>query len=162
MTMAIKNQQRIHKAFARKLNEKSREVYDKLISEHPELAASIAPKSTDEADAIADSNFAICEYFYVKSQDRKLFDFGEQIRSKEVWQVARANVLAYKGISESLEEETDAEYKGVYSRLASAYRAYFAIAAEDCLKDVYGKKYSDFAEEYNRKAEEAKAEKESK
>ena len=86
------------------------------------------PFDSEEADAILGGNVAICEYFATKS----------------VKQTVRANLNYYKNINQFIKDEQSDTYSKIYVVIQIKLEKYFACAAEDILKDVYGEKYDTF------------------
>lgn len=150
--MAIKYQQRIHKAFAEKLNEASKVEFEEMLKQFPKVRAEFKPLE-DEA-AIEKGNFEICKFFYLESETKEGFEFKNP-RKKTVTETVRANVRAYQNILDTLEVEEDEEFSKIYKSLQKEYEKYFEVAAERCLGDYYGEEYTKFAEEFTKEEEAA-------
>lgn len=151
--MAIKYQQRIHEAYAAKIDEKAKAEFDKAREAFPNVPMKFVP--SDEATVLCNGNVEICEYFFLKSDIRESFEFAKA-RPKTVEQAVRANVTAYRAAQDALEVEDSEDYKKIYKALVKSYEDYFALAAESALREAYTD-YADFAAEFTSKEEATQA-----
>lgn len=149
MSKKFPRQQSIHKAFAAELDAEDKALFDKVQKENPKCHMAFV--SSPEAKAIVAGNAKICEYFFMRSDAKDAFTFATD-RTKSVAQTASANVLAYKSVLAKLGEETEEDYKAVYSALKRDFEKYFEIAAEGALEDYYGTRYTDFRAKMSRDA----------
>lgn len=101
------------------------------------------PFDSEEADAILGGNVAICEYFATKSEEGDALAFPTE-HTKSVKQTVRANLNYYKNINQFIKDEQSDTYSKIYVVIQIKLEKYFACAAEDILKDVYGEKYDTF------------------
>lgn len=144
--MAIKYQQRIHKAFADEvLIAEKRQALEEALADKPELLAAMKdnPFESAEVDAIIGGNVAICEYFATKSEEGDALVFSTE-HAKSVKQTVRANLNYYKNIVEFVGDEKEEPYAKIYSAILKKLDEYFENAAEDILADVYGEQYTAF------------------
>lgn len=139
----IKQQQRIHKAWADKLNEAAKLEFDEMRKQFPKVHATFEPPK--DAVAIEAGNFEICKHFCVDDETKDAFDFSNP-RTKTVSETVAANVVAYEGIVSALAEEDDEEFKKIYKNLKGEYEKYFKLAADLILSDYYAD-YAAFVEE---------------
>ena len=145
----IKYQQRIHVAFAKEIAGNPAEEMKEMFKKYPSLkeVASEANFMSPEAAAIITSNASICEYFAVKSEESDAIDFSRGNHLKTVKQTVKTNLAYYKNILQFIRDEKEEDYLKIYKDIKTKMDAYFARAAEDILKDVYGEKYEKFFEE---------------
>lgn len=146
--MAIKNQDKMHKAFAESLDKEAKEKFDKLAKENPELKNLAAFKQTPESAAISSGNFEICKFFFLNEDNG--FDFSGEPHLKSVAQTVRANITAYNNFVTFEKEEEQADYKKIYKTLIKKLDEYFALAAESALREYYGDSYISFADDYTK------------
>ena len=140
----IKQQDRIHKAWAEKLLEEERAIYNEILEERPDAPIAFKPKNKDAA-AIEAGNFEICKHFCVDGETKDAFEFSNP-RTKTVSETVAANVTAYEGIVSAIAEEDDEEFKKIYKNLKSEYEKYFKLAADLILAEYYSE-YAAFVEE---------------
>lgn len=141
----------LHKAFAQRiLDTNDRKRFDDFIAEHPEIADIITFKQGEEANIIRNgSNFALCEYFYIKSDLKDAYEFdNDEERVKTVAAVVKDNINAYNNAKQALDSEYDEAYRKIYESLIKAFDRYFDETAERALADYYGPKYTDFKKEF--------------
>ena len=146
--MAIKNQDKMHKAFAESLDKEAKEKFDKLAKENPELKNLAAFKQTPESAAISSGNFEICKFFFLNEDNG--FDFSGEPHLKSVAQTVRVNITAYNNFVTFEKEEEQADYKKIYKTLIKKLDEYFALAAESALREYYGDSYISFADDYTK------------
>ena len=152
--MAIKNQDKMHKAFAESLDKEFKEKFDKLVEGNPELKNIAAFKQSPESVAISSGNFEICKFFFLNEDNA--FDFSGSPHWKTVAQTVRANITAYNNFVAFEEDEEQADYKKIYKALIKKLDEYFALAAESALRQFYGDSYISFADDFaKRKAKSA-------
>lgn len=144
--MAIKNQDKMHKAFAESLDKELKEKFDKLVEGNPELKNIAAFKQSPESVAISSGNFEICKFFFLNEDNA--FDFSGSPHWKSVAQTVRANITAYNNFVAFEEDEEQADYKKIYKALIKKLDEYFALAAESALRQFYGDDYISFADDY--------------
>lgn len=147
--MAIKNQDKMHKAFAEILDKEAKEKFDKLVKENPELKDVAVFKQSPESVAISSGNFEICKFFFLNEDNG--FDFGGSPHWKSVAQTVRANITAYNNFVTFEDEEEQADYKKIYKALVKKLDDYFALAAESALRQFYGDSYISFADDYTKR-----------
>lgn len=146
--MAIKNQDKMHKAFAESLDKEFKEKFDKLVEGNPELKDIAAFKQSPESVAISSGNFEICKFFFLNEDNA--FDFSGSPHWKSVAQTVRANITAYNNFVAFEEDEEQADYKKIYKALIKKLDDYFALAAESALRQFYGDSYISFADDYTK------------
>lgn len=146
--MAIKNQDKMHKAFAESLDKEAKEKFDKLAKENPELKNLAAFKQSPESVAISSGNFEICKFFFLNEDNG--FDFSGEPHLKSVAQTVRANITAYNNFVTFEKEEEQADYKKIYKALIKKLDDYFELAAESALREYYGDSYISFADDYTK------------
>lgn len=146
--MAIKNQDKMHKAFAESLDKEFKEKFDKLVEGNPELKNIAAFKQSPESVAISSGNFEICKFFFLNEDNA--FDFSGSPHWKSVAQTVRANITAYNNFVAFEEDEEQADYKKIYKALIKKLDDYFALAAESALRQFYGDSYISFADDYTK------------
>lgn len=144
--MAIKNQDKMHKAFAESLDKELKEKFDKLVEGNPELKDIAVFKQSPESVAISSGNFEICKFFFLNEDNA--FDFSGSPHWKSVAQTVRANITAYNNFVAFEEDEEQADYKKIYKALIKKLDEYFALAAESALRQFYGDDYISFADDY--------------
>lgn len=175
MSMAIKYQQQIHKAFANELAKdapSSEEFYSelqkKILEEHPEAAALIKmPKGvknqlSPELAAIADSNEELCKYFYCSTNA----PFSDKAKSSaNAYSSAFSSADTVKTYYDTLkaarmllEEENDKDFKKVHKRTVDALETYFSLVAESVLSEYYGNQYAQFVKKFTKAEEQRQAE----
>lgn len=147
--MAIKNQDKMHKAFAESLDKEFKEKFDKLVEGNPELKNIAAFKQSPESVAISSGNFEICKFFFLNEDNA--FDFSGSPHWKSVAQTVRANITAYNNFVAFEEDEEQADYKKIYKALIKKLDEYFALAAESALRQFYGDSYISFADDYTKR-----------
>ena len=152
--MAIKNQDKMHKAFAESIDKELKEKFDKMVEGNPELKNIAAFKQSAESVAISSGNFEICKFFFLNEDNA--FDFSGKPHWKSVAQTVRANVTAYNNFVTFEEDEEQGDFKKIYKALIKKLDDYFALAAESALREYYGDSYISFADDYaKRKAKSA-------
>lgn len=151
--MTVKYQQRIHEAFAAKLDEKAKAEFDKAKEAFPNAPMAFVP--SEEALILAKGNIEICEYYYLKSDVKQGYEF-EKTRTKTVEQVVRANINGYKAASDALVVEEREDFKKIYEALVKNYKEYFSLAAEAALVVAYTD-YAEFAEAFTKEEERKQA-----
>lgn len=151
--MTVKYQQRIHEAFAAKLDERAKAEFDKAREAFPNAPMVLAP--SEEAQILAKGNIEICEYYYLKSDVKQGYEFAKA-RPKTVEQVVRANISGYRAASDALAAEECEDFKKVYEALVKNYKEFFSLAAEAALRVAYAD-YAEFAEAFTKEEERKQA-----
>lgn len=146
--MAIKNQDKMHKAFAAIIDKEAKEKFDKLVEGNPELKNVAAFKQSPESVAISSGNFEICKFFFLNEDNG--FDFSGSPHWKSVAQTVRANITAYNNFVTFEKEEEQDDFKKIYKALIKKLDDYFALAAESALRQYYGDSYISFADDYTK------------
>lgn len=169
---------RIHRAWAKEVDKKDREAlkeqYMKLVAQDSTFAANVSfttyrkdtksdavkALTTEKVDKKGDKHnpdLEICKYFSNHYGSKLSFNSEH---TKTVLQTVETNVRYYNAVEKFIsEEDKDSKYKKAYEAIQKKLDAYFAMAAEDILEDVYGKEYIDFKENYLKEQAEKKAEK---
>lgn len=144
--MAIQEKKALHKAWAIEVDSQAKADFEVVEKANPTVRMAFVP--TKEAEAIRNGAVAICQYFYIDSDDADSVTFSNDLHDKTVKQTVRANLTAYKNVCEAEKAESLEDYKKIYSSLKSKFEEYFALASEDALIAFYGDEYKRFAEEY--------------
>lgn len=148
-----KYQAKVFKAYADKLDEKTKKRFEEAIESNPELKEFATAAKDPVTNALRKGAVEFCKYFYRKDErksDNRFASEDKDKASEAVRLTVEANLRAYEAIKRAAQNEKQPDYISIYNALIGNYKNYFSITAESTMNYIYPD-YRSFAAEFRAK-----------